>query len=135
MVTPDEIRRRYADMAASALMFMPEAYWDDRHRYALTRTREELNDLLRFGHIIPVSRGWTRAYVDEHYPGWTWNGLVGVLRAAGVLVDRGGSPPCCAPGVRAVWFDSEDGWLVEWENDRHTCGLAPPGSSGQDVGP
>lgn len=37
------------------------------------RTREELNSLLHYGHIIPVSKGWTRAYVEDHYPGWTWS--------------------------------------------------------------
>lgn len=33
-----------------------------RHR----RTREELNSLLRFGHIIPVSKGWTKEHGDTH---------------------------------------------------------------------
>ena len=78
------------------------------------RTREELNALLHYGHIIPVSKGWTRAYVNEHFPGWTWNELVRIVRVAGILVSKGGSPPRCDERVQELHFDSENAWLVEW---------------------
>lgn len=78
------------------------------------RTGEQLNELLHFGHVIPVSKGYTRRYVQTHYPGWTWNSLIAVLKAADVFVGRGGSPPRCDDQVRAVHFDSATSFAVEW---------------------
>jgi hypothetical protein len=82
-------------------------------RFQQRRTREELNALLHYGHIIPVSKGWTRAFVHEHYPGWTWSGLIKVLSSAEILVNRGGAPTCCDERVEVFLFDSPDSWLVE----------------------
>lgn len=128
-MSDDEIRKRYAAMFVAELSFMADAYWEEREKYAVRRTREQLDALLHYGHVIPLSRGFTDRYVTKNYPGWTWNQLVRVLTAAGVFVNRGGSPPICDAGVREVYFDSERGWLVAWANGRLTAGVAPPGSS------
>lgn len=82
-------------------------------RYADARTREQLNELPRYGHIIPISKGLSDRYVEEHYRGWTWNALVQVLSAAGVFVGRGGSPPCCDDLVIRVRFDNDGAGGVE----------------------
>ena len=103
-------------------------------QYREVRTREQLNQLLHYGHIIPISRGFTDDYVDEHYPGWTWNALVRVLTAADVYVGQGGSPPRCDDRVVRVHFDSHEAWLVEWEDGRITQGPAAPGATWPDVG-
>lgn len=78
------------------------------------RTRDELNSLLHYGHIIPGSKGWTSAYVEAHYPGWTWNELVKVFVAAGILVNRGGSPPKCDDRVVVFHFSGPTEFHVEW---------------------
>lgn len=74
----------------------------------------------------PVSRGLTATYVSNHFPGWTWNGIIAVLSAAGV-VSRGGGTLHCNPAVGAVHFDSVDSWLVEWEDGQVTRPGYPPG--------
>lgn len=94
------------------------------------RARVDLNRLLHYGHPIPFGRGWMRKFVSENYPGWTWNELVAVLGAAGVIVP--GIPPRSHPGVGAVHFSHDGSWLVEWEDGRVTRGggtadASPPG--------
>lgn len=102
-------------------------------QYREVRTREQLNKLLHYGHIIPISRGLTNKYVDGHYPGWTWNALIRVLSAADVYVGRGGTPPRCDDRVVRVHFDSHEAWCVEWEDGRTTEGPAAPGTTRPDV--
>lgn len=81
------------------------------------RTREELNALLHYGHIIPVSKGWTREYVDTNYRGWTWNALISIFTAAGIIVPSAfGGPPKCDDRVAAVHFSSNQEFLVEWSD-------------------
>ncbi|GAA3200632.1 hypothetical protein [Microbacterium terregens] len=95
--------------------------WQDSiaaSNYDQARARVDVNRLLHYGHPIPVSRGFTAAFVSENYPGWTWNELIGVLKDAGVVI--GGVPPHCEPGVGAVHFDADGSWLVEWEDGRIT---------------
>ena len=79
------------------------------------RTHGLLHALLHYGHVIPVTHGYTRRYVDEHYPGWTRNELVGICRAAGIVVtpDKG-APLRCHPGVVALHFDRSGAFQVEW---------------------
>ena len=85
--------------------------------YKEHRTREELQALLRHGHYIPACRGWTREYVDKHYPGWTWNELMEIWRAAGIVVRRpGGAPPACDIRVKAIHFNGPRSFAVEWED-------------------
>lgn len=84
-------------------------------QYAEHRTRDELNKLLHYGHIIPVSRGFTDAYVAKHFPGWHWNSLMAIWKAAGIVVrSPAGGPPWCDPEVVAIHFNGPDSFAVEW---------------------
>ncbi len=52
--------------------------WQDsvaNSRYTVARNRADLSALLRYGHFIPIGRGLTSKYVDDHFPGWTWDSL------------------------------------------------------------
>jgi len=99
----------------------------DRADFREHRTREQLNDLLRHGHVIPVSRGWTFDHVQANFPGWTWNQLIDIIRAAGILVSRGGSPPACHDQVAAFHFSSDTEFLVEWIDEQGAT--TPPDDS------
>jgi len=89
---------------------------DDHWReYAERRTGAELDRLLHYGHWIPVIRGYTAEYVDEHFPGWTWNTLMLIWRAAGIVVkSEVGGPLRCDGRVKAVYFNGPDSFAVEW---------------------
>jgi hypothetical protein len=87
----------------------------DVSRFREHRTREELNSLLHYGHIIPVSKGLTSAYVEAHYPRWTWNALMSIFRAADIVVPNPyGGPPKCDDRVVAFHFSSPTEFHVEW---------------------
>ncbi len=96
--------------------------------YIYSKSRPDLNDLLRHGHIIPVSRAYTSAYVEKYYPGWTWNRLIAVFRAADVMDGGGGAPPRCKQEVVRVEFDGQGRWRVEWEGGRVTQSPRRPGA-------
>ena len=40
---------------------------------------KQIKELIHYGHVIPMSRGWTQKYVEENFPGWEWNDIVPVL--------------------------------------------------------
>lgn len=86
--------------------------------YAEHRTGAAMQRLLHHGHWIPVLRGYTAAYVAKHFPGWSWNGLLAVCRAADIIDPRsgGGGPLRCNPRVRAVHFTNERAFAVEWND-------------------
>jgi hypothetical protein len=86
----------------------------DVSRFREHRALDECKRLLHYGHVIPVSRGYTARYVAEHFPGWTWNELVAVFVAAGIFVNRGGSPPTCDDRVATFHFSSSTDFFVEW---------------------
>lgn len=79
----------------------------------MKRSRQEIARLLRYGHIIPISKGYTCDYVAEHYPGWTWNELVETLRAARILV-QAGSMITCDERVELIQFTGPEDWEVHW---------------------
>lgn len=97
--------------------------------YRETRTKAEVDRLLHFDFVIPIAHGLTAKHVAEHYPGWTWNQLIGVLNAAGIRVARPGSPSKCHEDVVRIHFDSEISWRVEWADGRITEGLARAGTT------
>ncbi len=78
------------------------------------RRQHEMSNLLHHGHIIPVRRGYHRAHVDRHFPGWTWNALLAILKQAGVMQGPGGGPLECNPDVRIVFFTDTETWAIEW---------------------
>lgn len=86
----------------------------DFSRFSHHLTGDECSAILRHGHIIPVSRGWTATCVDEHCPGWSWNELIAVFKAAGIVIGRGGSPPTCDERVLAIHFSGIADFAVEW---------------------
>ena len=96
---------------------------------AVARTRADINRLLHYGHPVPVSRGLTAEYVDTHFPGWAWNRLLEVLKAAGIVVKSKAGTLHCDPGVGAVHLDNFERWVVQWEDGRvTTC----PGEAASD---
>lgn len=94
-------------------------------QFAEHRSANELARLLHHIHWVPQSRGLTDAFVDEHYPRRTWQGLVLVLTAAGIMVGRGGSPPSLMPTVAVMHFTDATKWAVEWEDGIVTSSLPP----------
>ncbi|WP_146082397.1 MULTISPECIES: hypothetical protein [unclassified Rathayibacter] len=93
--------------------------------FADHRAAGELARFLHHLHWIPQSRGITDAFVDEHYPGRTWQGLVLVLTAAGILVSRGESPPSLMPTVAMLHFTDAARWAVVWGDGVVTASLPP----------
>lgn len=77
-------------------------------------TIDQCKQLLHHSHWIPINRGYTARFVAENYPGWTWNELVKVFVAAGIFINRGGTPATCDPRVVAFHFSSPTEFLVEW---------------------
>jgi len=92
-------------------------------RYDEHRTGAQLNNLLHFGHSIPMGKGLTRDHINENFPGWTWDSLIAVLKAADVFVGRGGAPPRCRPTVKAIHFTDARTWAVEWLSGETTRSL------------
>lgn len=85
--------------------------------YTEHRTGAEIDRLLHHGHWIPVTKGFTQRYVDEHFPGWSWNDLMAIWRAAGIVVrPAGGAPLQCDERVAAMHFSGPGNWLIEWRD-------------------
>lgn len=85
--------------------------------YRESCSRDELARLLHHGHWIPVTRGLTQRYVDEHFPGWTWNGLLDVWEAAGVVHRREGAqhPTLIVDCLLdRIHFDGPEDFTVVW---------------------
>lgn len=101
----------------------------DSSSFRERRTRDELNKLLHYGHIIPISKGYTQDYVAENYPGWTWNDLVRTFVNAGVFVNRGGTPPKCRDEVAVLHFSDANSWAIEWDGGAPPVDWAPGESS------
>lgn len=79
---------------------------------------DDLRELFRHGHWIPVLRGITHAYVERRYPGWTWNTLTAALEGAGVahrLASRNLHPHYVPDRlVASVHLDNQDELCVVW---------------------
>ena len=100
-------------------VFVSDVHLGSRHCHAA-----ELARFLHHIHWIPQSRGITDAFVDEHFPGRTWQGLLLVLEAAGIFVGRGGSPPRLMPTVGMLHFTDAMHWAVQWEDGVVTASSA-----------
>jgi hypothetical protein len=70
-----------------------------------------------------------RAYA-EHFPGWSWNELLAVCKAAGIVAGSGtGAPLRCDPRVRVFHFTDARKFAVEW-NDGTVTVRDPHGAVG-----
>lgn len=76
-------------------------------------SREQINGVLHHAHIIPVSKGYTREYVALHHPGWSFNELIGIFTAAGIIVEDG--MPRCDESVKCLHFNDATSFTVERE--------------------
>lgn len=85
------------------------------NEYTEHRTRGELDQLLHYGHFIPVGKGYTAAYVEQNYPGWTWNELIRILQIGGVIRRHEGGMMHCDPKVVGVRFGAGSRFAVEWD--------------------
>lgn len=88
--------------------------------FRMHRTGQQISDLLKYGHIIPISKGYTKNYVAEKFPGWNWNELMAVWRAAGIVVGGAGGMPTCDARVESVSFNGPDDLAVQWTDGSTT---------------
>lgn len=90
----------------------------DLAAYAHHLDPDDLRKLFHHGHWIPVRRGITTAFVDQHYPGWSWNGLMDLLEGAGVAHRRGPGlvhPPYWPDRlVASVHVNTPDDFCIVW---------------------
>lgn len=90
----------------------------DLAAYAHHLDPDDLRKLFHHGHWIPVLRGITQAYVERHYPGWSWNALTAVLEEAGVAHRLGtrNMHPHFVPDrfVESVHLNSPDDLCIVW---------------------
>ena len=92
-------------------------------RYLWTLDRADVDKVIHYTHWIPMSRGFTQAFLAEHYPGWTLGGMMSLFDAAGIRItpaENEGSPG--APhGGRCHWqvvsfhFSTRDDFVVVWD--------------------
>ena len=86
----------------------------DTSRFREHLTLEQCNALMHYGHWIPINRGFTARYVDENFPGWTWNELVKVFVGAGLYRRSSvGGPPKCDDRVEVFHFSGPTDFFVE----------------------
>lgn len=87
--------------------------------YRWRLAREHVDEVLHYSHWIPNTRGFTRQFFDEHYPGENLSGFLAVFRASDILLDDGlGSELVgrCHWKVRYVYFTDANSWAVEWDD-------------------
>ena len=95
---------------------------DPYERFEMHLTRAQVDRVLHYTHWIPNTRGFTKKFLDEHYPGWTLAAFIGVFDAADIRVR---TEPCSPHGgkchwkVKALHFNTADDVVVEW-NERIT---------------
>ena len=54
-------------------------------KYVLRLEREAIRELSNYAHWIPMVHGYTRDFVDSHYPGWEWNDLIPKMLNRGII--------------------------------------------------
>lgn len=88
--------------------------------YRWRLAREQVDEVLHYTHWIPNTRGFTRQFFDEHYPGETLGRFMAVFKAAGILLDDGlGSELAgrCHWRLRHLFFNDAATWVVEWDDE------------------
>jgi hypothetical protein len=54
-------------------------------KYVLRLEVEAIKELSNYAHWIPMVRGYTRDYMDSHYPDWEWNDLIPKMLSRGII--------------------------------------------------
>ena len=54
-------------------------------KYVLRLEVEAIKELSNYAHWIPMVRGYTRDYMDSHYPDWEWNDLIPKMLNRGII--------------------------------------------------
>lgn len=76
----------------------------------LVLTVDEIRDITQYAHWIPIVRGYHHDFIEERYPGWSWNQFLPVLHKAKLLRQhkdghdciRLRMGTCMKPGIRTV---------------------------------
>jgi hypothetical protein len=90
----------------------------DLDTYAHHLDPQDMRELFRHGHWIPVLRGITQAYLDRRYPGWSWNALTEALATIGAAhcIGRRNQHPHYVPDrlVESVHLNGPDDFCIVW---------------------
>lgn len=104
----------------------------DMDAFAEDRSFDEVKRLLHYAHLIPRMKGLTTQHIDTYWPGHTFNGLVDLFTAAGILtfVSPMGAIITPESGVvqegndltdfRRILFNDTNDWAVEWPDGSWT---------------
>lgn len=92
--------------------------------YALRLDREQLAEICRHFHWIPVMRGDTGRFVSRTFPGWDSNTFAKVFRENRIVTS--GSPPAVRADVAEVWIASSLECLVVRSRKKRAVSPAAP---------
>lgn len=95
------------------------------------RSFDEVRTLLHYGHFIPRTKGFTTQHLDTHWPGHTFNWLVDLFTAAGLLtfvsplgavINESGliRESNDLTDFRRILFNDMTDWAVEWTDGSWT---------------
>lgn len=83
----------------------------------------QMQKLIHYDFVIPVSRGFSQAHLDAHYPGLLWNQVDTLLSNADVRIrpysaPRGGgsSMPTVRPSLKTLNFSGQNDWVAQWRD-------------------
>ena len=54
-------------------------------KYVLRLEVEAIRELANYAHWIPMVHGYTRDFMDSHYPDWEWNDLIPKMLNRGII--------------------------------------------------
>ena len=84
--------------------------------------RVAIDQVLHHCHWIPVRRGFTAAFLAQHWPGWSLQRLIEVFDAAGIRqLPRAGRPGAphggrCHWRVKTLHFNGKREFVIEWND-------------------
>ena len=96
-------------------MTQQDAGNEDERTVPLTLTRYGIDRIMHFAHFIPVKKGLHQKYIDDKYPGWSWNQMVHLLKDAGVLIERAGGGSRCHWKLECLYVNKQFETTIEWD--------------------
>lgn len=87
--------------------------------YKWRLSRRDVDQVLRYTHWIPNTRGLTDRFFKRRYPGEDLSGFLAVFRASGILLRKGPGPPGlgrCHWALRYLYFSDASHLSVEWDD-------------------